>query len=150
MPGRVRIFCEFVLTKTGIPPRYVDWKATAKSGELKVREFARDEQVRLRIVFDNPSPGMFRRSPMNVASSGGFSGLVLRSRFRDGVLRGPRVPSILGYMGILALLALAQPAVHRPILGDLKDTGEFKLDRDHAPRRGGGSRTAFDVARLRW
>ena len=36
--------------------RYVDWKATAKSGALKVREFAREDERRLRIVFDNPSP----------------------------------------------------------------------------------------------
>ena len=36
--------------------RHVDWKATAKSGELKVREFAREDERRLRIVFDNPEP----------------------------------------------------------------------------------------------
>jgi len=34
----------------------VDWKATAKSGALKVREFAREDERRLRIVFDNPEP----------------------------------------------------------------------------------------------
>jgi len=37
--------------------RHVDWKATAKSGSLKVREFAREDQRKLRIVFDNPAPG---------------------------------------------------------------------------------------------
>ena len=37
--------------------RHVDWKATAKSGALKVREFAREDDRRLRLVFDNPSPG---------------------------------------------------------------------------------------------
>jgi uncharacterized protein (DUF58 family) len=37
--------------------RYVDWKATAKSGGLNVREFAREDERRLRIVFDNPRPG---------------------------------------------------------------------------------------------
>jgi uncharacterized protein (DUF58 family) len=36
--------------------RHVDWKATAKSGALKVREFAREDERRLRIVFDNPQP----------------------------------------------------------------------------------------------
>jgi uncharacterized protein (DUF58 family) len=36
--------------------RHVDWKATAKSGGLKVREFAREDERRLRIVFDNPEP----------------------------------------------------------------------------------------------
>jgi uncharacterized protein (DUF58 family) len=36
--------------------RYVDWKATAKTGSLKVREFAREDERQLRVVFDNPEP----------------------------------------------------------------------------------------------
>lgn len=42
--------------------RYVDWKATAKSGSLKVREFARDEDRKLRIIFDNPAAGSLSES----------------------------------------------------------------------------------------
>jgi len=38
--------------------RFVDWKATAKSGSLKVREFSREDERRLRLVFDNPAPGV--------------------------------------------------------------------------------------------
>jgi uncharacterized protein (DUF58 family) len=37
--------------------RHVDWKATAKSGSLKVREFSREDERKLRIVFDNPDTG---------------------------------------------------------------------------------------------
>jgi uncharacterized protein (DUF58 family) len=37
--------------------RHVDWKATAKSGSLKVREFSREDERKLRIVFDNPAKG---------------------------------------------------------------------------------------------
>ena len=37
--------------------RHVDWKATAKSGSLKVREFSREDERKLRMVFDNPGPG---------------------------------------------------------------------------------------------
>ena len=36
--------------------RHVDWKASAKSQSLKVREFTREDERRLRIVFDNPRP----------------------------------------------------------------------------------------------
>jgi uncharacterized protein (DUF58 family) len=36
--------------------RHVDWKATAKSGSLKVREFSRQDERKLRLVFDNPAP----------------------------------------------------------------------------------------------
>ncbi len=38
--------------------RHVDWKATAKSGSLKVREFAREDERKLCMVFDNPEPGV--------------------------------------------------------------------------------------------
>ena len=37
---------------------HVDWKATAKSGSLKVREFAREDERKLCIAFDNPEAGM--------------------------------------------------------------------------------------------
>jgi len=42
--------------------RHVDWKATAKSGSLKVREFAREDERKLCVVFDNPEPGMISES----------------------------------------------------------------------------------------
>ncbi len=38
--------------------RHVDWKATAKSGSLKVREFSREDERKLCIVFDNPEVGV--------------------------------------------------------------------------------------------
>jgi uncharacterized protein (DUF58 family) len=38
------------------PARTVDWKATAKTGGLKVREYTREDERRLRVVFDNPEP----------------------------------------------------------------------------------------------
>jgi uncharacterized protein (DUF58 family) len=38
--------------------RHVDWKATAKSGSLKVREFSREDERKLCIVFDNPALGL--------------------------------------------------------------------------------------------
>ena len=38
--------------------RHVNWKATAKSGSLKVREFNREDERKLCIVFDNPMAGL--------------------------------------------------------------------------------------------
>jgi uncharacterized protein (DUF58 family) len=38
----------------GDAARSVDWKATARSGGLMVREFTRDDDRRVRIIFDNP------------------------------------------------------------------------------------------------
>jgi uncharacterized protein (DUF58 family) len=42
--------------------RHVDWKATAKSGSLKVREFSREDERKLCIVFDNPEAGVISES----------------------------------------------------------------------------------------
>jgi uncharacterized protein (DUF58 family) len=56
--------------------RHVDWKATAKSGSLKVREFSREDERKLRLVFDNPragavSPQSYERA-VNLAASLGW------------------------------------------------------------------------------
>jgi hypothetical protein len=37
--------------------RHVDWKSTAKSGSPKVREFTREDERKMRLVFDNPACG---------------------------------------------------------------------------------------------
>ena len=58
--------------------RHVDWKATAKSGSLKVREFAREDERKLCIVFDNPETGLISERVYERASrSGGLAGLAL-------------------------------------------------------------------------
>lgn len=49
--------------------RHVDWKATAKTGSLKVREFTREDERRLRIVFDNAEPGQISPSAYEHAIS---------------------------------------------------------------------------------
>jgi uncharacterized protein (DUF58 family) len=53
--------------------RHVDWKATAKSGSLKVREFSREDERKLCIVFDNPGAGLISEAAyergVNLAAS---------------------------------------------------------------------------------
>ena len=51
------------------PGRFVDWKATAKTGQLKVRDFTREDERRLRLVFDNPEPDASPRRRMERAVS---------------------------------------------------------------------------------
>jgi uncharacterized protein (DUF58 family) len=51
------------------PARYLDWKATAKTGTLKVREYSREDERRLRLVFDNPEPGQVTSSAYERAVS---------------------------------------------------------------------------------
>jgi hypothetical protein len=53
--------------------RHVDWKATAKSGSLKVREFTREDDRKICIVFDNPPAGLISEAAyergVNLAAS---------------------------------------------------------------------------------
>jgi uncharacterized protein (DUF58 family) len=40
----------------GDPARHLDWKATARAQTLKVREFAREDERRVELIFDNSLP----------------------------------------------------------------------------------------------
>ncbi len=40
----------------GDPARHLDWKATARAQSLKVREFAREDERRVELIFDNSLP----------------------------------------------------------------------------------------------
>ncbi len=114
--------------ETGDSARHVDWKATAKSGTLKIREFARDEQVRLRIVFDNPTAGQvsaesYERGIRLAASLAWYFAHV--SEIVSFVAPGFRTSH--DVWEFLRYLALVQPSVSGSILEELKDTGEFNL-----------------------
>jgi uncharacterized protein (DUF58 family) len=56
--------------------RHVDWKATAKAGSLKVREFSREDERKVRLIFDNPTPGAVSvesyENAVNLAASLGW------------------------------------------------------------------------------
>ena len=71
--------------------RHVDWKATAKSGSLKVREFAREDERKLCIAFDNPEPGNdFRTRLRKGGRSDRVSGLAFFHPGGGGVVRRSR------------------------------------------------------------
>jgi uncharacterized protein (DUF58 family) len=116
--------------------RHVDWKATAKSGSLKVREFSREDERKLCIVFDNPPAGLIRddayENAVKLAASLAwhFSSLDAEVSF---VVPGRARFSEVG--NFLAELALIQPcaasAEEDPISFfrelNLADTGEYKI-----------------------
>jgi hypothetical protein len=66
------------------PARQVDWKATAKSGSLKVREFSREDERRLRVVFENPHPGELQ--PVNYERMVSLTASLIWRLAEDGVL----------------------------------------------------------------
>ena len=88
--------------------RHVDWKATAKSGSLKVREFSREDERKLCIVFDNPAVGMISQQAyeraVNLAASLAwhFSSLNAEVSF---VLPGPgRMDDLHKFLAALAMI----------------------------------------------
>ena len=90
--------------------RHVDWKATAKSGSLKVREFAREDERKLCIAFDNPEEGALSESAYEKAVELAAS---LASHFssQDAEISFliPRRPRSRDLHEFLEWLALVQP-----------------------------------------
>jgi uncharacterized protein (DUF58 family) len=91
--------------------RHVDWKATAKSGSLKVREFSREDEPKLRIVFDNPLAGAISDAAyeraVNLAASLAWH-LSSQNADLSFLVPGHEPPSTLHEF--LAQLAVIQPA----------------------------------------
>jgi hypothetical protein len=108
--------------------RMVDWKATAKSGALKVREFTREDERKLRIVFDNPAPGAVTPEDYEAAVQLTAS---LAWHFADGSTQLSFAAA--GYEGngevldFLRYLALVQPAESASVLQDLSVTDDYNL-----------------------
>src|SRR5580692_11107423 len=98
--------------------RHVDWKATAKSGSLKVREFAREDERKLCIVFDNPAagviPGSAYEQAVNLAASLAwhFSSQAAEVSFViTGQGRGTDVHEFLARLAVIAPQADPQAAI---------------------------------------
>ena len=114
--------------ESGDSARHVDWKATAKSGTLKVREFARDEEARVRIVFDNPAPGevsaeAYERGIRLAASLAWY--FARASAQVSFVSPGFRASS--DVWEFLRFLALAESAESGSTLEKLPDGGEYNV-----------------------
>lgn len=115
--------------------RHVDWKATAKTGELKVREFTREDERKLRIVFDNPAPGVldeaaYERAVALAASlAWHFSEENTQLSFAaPGYGGGSDVFDFLRY------LALVQAEARESVLESLEPTNDYNLIITARPR----------------
>ena len=115
--------------------RHVDWKSTAKSGSLKVREFTREDERKLRVVFDNPAPGVIREAAyeraVGLAASLAwhFAGEHTELSFEaNGYEGGPELYHFLEY------LALIEPKPGKSILEQLRVTDDYNLVLTSRPR----------------
>jgi len=88
--------------------RHVDWKATAKSGSLKVREFAREDERKLCIVFDNPGPGRLSEpayeKAVALAASLAWHFAEQDAELAFGVAGSPRTSDLHEFLAALAVI----------------------------------------------
>jgi uncharacterized protein (DUF58 family) len=110
--------------RPGDPARRMDWKASARSGSLKLREFSNEQRQRLRLVFDNPAPGVltgeaYERGVEETASLAWH--LMTRREGLSFVLKGGELSD--GIDDFLRYLATVQPAVEEEILNTLPHDG---------------------------
>jgi uncharacterized protein (DUF58 family) len=108
--------------------RHVDWKASAKAGSLLVREFTREDERKLRIVFDNPAPGAVSEAAyeraVSLAASLAWHFAAENSQLSfvaPGYQGGPDVYRFLTY------LALVQPNAGESVIEKLPASNDFDL-----------------------
>ena len=108
--------------------RHVDWKATARTGSLKVREFSREDERKLRIVFDNPAPGVvapevYERAVRLAAS--------LAWHFHhedvDVSFVAPGLEPTADVFDFLRYLALVEQQDATPVFGRLRVSGDYNV-----------------------
>ena len=114
--------------------RHVDWKATAKSMSLMVREFNREDERKLRIIFDNPAPGMVPEAEYEKAVAMAASlGWHFAEEPTELSFAAP------GYGGgdvyeFLRSLALVQPSAGESVLDHLEVTDDYNVILTARPR----------------
>ena len=108
--------------------RHVDWKATARTGALKVREFSREDERKLRIIFDNPAPGVLLpevyEKAIRVAAS-------LAWHFHHEDVEVSFVAAGLepteDVFAFLRYLALVEPQEATPVFQRLRESDDYNL-----------------------
>ena len=108
--------------------RHVDWKATARTGSLKVREFSREDERKLRIVFDNPAPGVLQpavyEQAVRLAASLGWH---FHHEDVEVSFVAPGLEPTEDVFIFLRYLALVQPQEATPVFSRLRASEDYNL-----------------------
>jgi hypothetical protein len=105
----------------GDAARSVDWKATARSGGLMVREFTRDDDRRVRIIFDNPPAARLIDAEYERMVSAGASlawELAQRQIPLEFIAPEHHSTDVMDFLEYLALVAPALQPGHVPEIAD--------------------------------
>ncbi len=108
--------------------RHVDWKATAKTGSLKVREFSNEDNRKLRIVFDNPQPGTIpaKKYEEAVATAASVSWYFASQESKVSFTHQDSGESA-DVHGFLRFLATVEPKRSPSLLENLRSSDEFNI-----------------------
>lgn len=132
--------------QTSDSARHVDWKASARTGSLQVREFAREDERRVLLVLDTAIPAakpressesIFERGVALCASlAWHFYEINSVLAFRSGGFETAMAPAGENIYAILRCLASAEPAESdHSLLGELADLPQtFKIILTAQPR----------------
>lgn len=108
--------------------RHVDWKATARTGALKVREFSREDERKLRIVFDNPAPGVLQPAvyerAVRLAASLGWH---FHHEDVEVSFVAPGLEPTEDVFAFLRYLALVEPREATPVFSRLRASEDYNL-----------------------
>jgi uncharacterized protein (DUF58 family) len=108
--------------------RHVDWKATARTGSLKVREFSREDERKLRIVFDNPAPGVLEPAAyeraVRLAASLGWH---FHHEDVEVSFVAPGLEPTEDVFTFLHYLALVEPQEATPVFSRLRASEDYNL-----------------------
>ena len=108
--------------------RHVDWKATARTGALKVREFSREDERKLRIVFDNPAPGVLQpavyEQAVRLAASLGWH---FHHEDVEVSFVAPGLAPTEEVFTFLRYLALVEPQEATPVFSRLRASEDYNL-----------------------
>lgn len=108
--------------------RHVDWKATARTGSLKVREFSREDERKLRIVFDNPAPGVLA-PPVYERAVRLAASLAWHFHHEDVEVSfvAPGLEPTADVFDFLHYLALVEPQDATPVFGRLRPSDDYNV-----------------------
>jgi uncharacterized protein (DUF58 family) len=108
--------------------RHVDWKATARTGALKVREYSREDERRLRIIFDNPAPGTL--DPALYERAVGLAASLAWHFHHEDVevsFVAPGLEPTADVFGFLHYLALVAPQELTPVFNRLRAGEDYNV-----------------------